>query len=136
MTVCEKQFGLFFLSLLNIDFICYRIVLSLQRMLTLALEVDKNPTYNSEKISVELFSCLNTMHSCRQIRLLLLRTLDSKLLRCELLKMLLDETCSQPVSLNLLLYYLRSSTLASDPSVKMEQRSGGNGMNSFSFCGC
>uniref|UniRef100_A0A8C1QBB7 SUMO-interacting motif-containing protein 1-like n=1 Tax=Cyprinus carpio TaxID=7962 RepID=A0A8C1QBB7_CYPCA len=93
-----------------------KIVLSLQRMLTLALEVDKNPTYNSEKISVELFSCLNTMHSCRQIRLLLLRTLDSKLLRCELLKMLLDETCSQPVSLNLLLYYLRSSTLASDPS--------------------
>ncbi|XP_018971291.2 SUMO-interacting motif-containing protein 1-like isoform X2 [Cyprinus carpio] len=93
-----------------------KIVLSLQRMLTLALEVDKNPTYNSEKISVELFSCLNTMHSCRQIRLLLLRTLDSKLLRCELLKMLLDETCSQPVSLNLLLYYLKSSTLASDPS--------------------
>ncbi|XP_026136491.1 SUMO-interacting motif-containing protein 1-like [Carassius auratus] len=95
---------------------CLKIVLSLQRMLTLALEVDKNPTYNSEKISVELFNCLNTMHSCRQIRLLLLRTLDSKLLRCELLKLLLDETCSQPVSLNLLLHYLKSSTLAPDPT--------------------
>ncbi|XP_058652977.1 SUMO-interacting motif-containing protein 1 isoform X2 [Onychostoma macrolepis] len=93
-----------------------KIVLSLQRMLTLALEVDKNPTYNLEKISEELFNCIDPMHSCRKIRLLLLRTLDSKLLRCELLKRLLDKTCSQPMSLNLLLHYLKSSTLAPDPS--------------------
>ncbi|XP_052471261.1 SUMO-interacting motif-containing protein 1 isoform X3 [Carassius gibelio] len=97
-----------------------KIVLSLQRMLTLALEVDKNPNYSSDKLSEELFTCLNRMHSCRQIRLLLLRTLDSKLLRCKLLKLLLDEACSQktslPMSLNLLLHYLKSSTLASDPS--------------------
>uniref|UniRef100_A0A673IPQ2 SUMO-interacting motif-containing protein 1-like n=1 Tax=Sinocyclocheilus rhinocerous TaxID=307959 RepID=A0A673IPQ2_9TELE len=99
-----------------------KIVLSLQRMLTLALEVDKNPNYSSDKLSEELFSCLNRMHSCRQIRLLLLRTLDSKLLRCKLLKLLLDDACSQktnlPMSLNLLLHYLKSITLASDPSVK------------------
>uniref|UniRef100_A0A672RJC9 Si:ch211-199b20.3 n=1 Tax=Sinocyclocheilus grahami TaxID=75366 RepID=A0A672RJC9_SINGR len=97
-----------------------KIVLSLQRMLTLALEVDKNPNYSSDKLSEELFSCLNRMHSSRQLRLLLLRTLDSKLLRCKLLKLLLDETCSQktclPMSLNLLLHYIKSSTLASDPS--------------------
>ncbi|XP_059377793.1 SUMO-interacting motif-containing protein 1-like isoform X2 [Carassius carassius] len=97
-----------------------KIVLSLQRMLTLALEVDKNPNYSSDKLSEELFTFLNRMHSCRQIRLLLLRTLDSKLLRCKLLKLLLDEACSQktslPMSLNLLLHYLKSSTLASDPS--------------------
>ncbi|KAK7141107.1 hypothetical protein R3I93_015308 [Phoxinus phoxinus] len=99
---------------------CLKIVLSLQRMLTLALEVDKDPTYNSDKLSEELFSCLNRMCSCREIRLLLLSTLESKLLRCKLLKLLLDESCSQktrlPMSLSLLLHYLKSSTLTSEPS--------------------
>ncbi|KAK7137770.1 hypothetical protein R3I94_013426 [Phoxinus phoxinus] len=99
---------------------CLKIVLSLQRMLTLALEVDKDPTYNSDKLSEELFSCLNRMCSCRKIRLLLLSTLESKLLRCKLLKLLLDEACSQktrlPMSLSLLLHYLKSSTLTSEPS--------------------
>lgn len=100
--------------------ICLKIVLSLQRMLTLALEVDKDPAYNSDKLSEELFSCLNRMCSCRKIRLLLLSTVESKLLRCKLLKLLLDESCSQktrlPMSLNLLLHYLKSSTLAPEPS--------------------
>ncbi|XP_056118412.1 SUMO-interacting motif-containing protein 1 [Rhinichthys klamathensis goyatoka] len=99
---------------------CLKIVLSLQRMLSLALEVDKDPTYNSDKLSEELFSCLNRMCSCRKIRLLLLSTLESKLLRCKLLKLLLDEACSQktrlPMSLSLLLHYLKSSTLTSEPS--------------------
>ncbi|XP_067237772.1 SUMO-interacting motif-containing protein 1 isoform X3 [Chanodichthys erythropterus] len=103
---------------------CLKIVLSLQRMLTLAVEVDKDPTYNSDKLSEELFSCLNRMCSCRKksfhFRLLLLSTLESKLLRCKLLKVLLDEACSQktrlPMSLSLLLHYLKSSTLASEPS--------------------
>ncbi|XP_067313307.1 SUMO-interacting motif-containing protein 1 [Pseudorasbora parva] len=99
---------------------CLKIVLSLQKMLTLAVEVDKDPAYNSDKLSEELFSCLNRMCSCRKIRLLLLSTLESKLLRCKLLKLLLDETCSQkthlPMSLSLLLHYLKSSTLASEPS--------------------
>ncbi|KAK2890959.1 hypothetical protein QQF64_007096 [Cirrhinus molitorella] len=91
-----------------------KIVLSLQRMLTLALEVNKDLTYSSEKFALELYP---KMHSCRQTRLLLLRTLDSKLLRCQLLKLLLDD-CSEntdlTISLNLLLHYLKSSTLASE----------------------
>ncbi|XP_043113819.1 uncharacterized protein simc1 [Puntigrus tetrazona] len=91
-----------------------RIILSLQRMLTLALEADL--TYNSEKISMQLFNCLDKKDSCRQTRLLLLRTLDSKLLRCKLLELLLNGNCPQPMSLNLLLRYLKSSTLDSDPS--------------------
>lgn len=71
--VYEKQFGLYFPSFFffakekHLRF-CYRIVLSLQRMLTLAVEVDKDPTYNSDKLSEELFSCLNRMCSCRKKR--------------------------------------------------------------------
>lgn len=133
---------------------CYRIVLSLQKMLRMAVEVDKDPTYNSDKLSEELFSCLNRMCSCRKtrwgkksilqvevavfyllndqsftemlsfhFRLLLLSTLESKLLRCKLLKLLLDEACSEktrlPMSPSLLLHYLKISTLASEPSVKL-----------------
>lgn len=97
---------------------CLKIVLSLQRMLTLALEVDRAPIRNSNKLSQELFQNLNTMSPCRQIRLLLLSTLESKLLRCELLEILLDDACSQkstlPVSLSMLLHYLQTSTLPSD----------------------
>ncbi|XP_073677068.1 uncharacterized protein simc1 [Garra rufa] len=101
-----------------------KIVLSLQRMLTLSLEVDKDLEYNLGKFSSELFLCLKN-HSCRQTRLLLLRTLDSKLLRCELLKLLLDDCSSkkkfQTMSLNLLLHYLKSSTLASAPTDAAEK---------------
>ncbi|XP_056624858.1 SUMO-interacting motif-containing protein 1 isoform X2 [Triplophysa dalaica] len=101
---------------------CLKIVLSLQRMLTLALEVDKAPTRNSSKLSQELFQKLHTLSPCRQRRLLFLSTLESKLLRCKLLDMLLDDACSQkitlPMSLSMLLHYLQSATLPSDPSVK------------------
>ncbi|XP_057205203.1 SUMO-interacting motif-containing protein 1 isoform X2 [Triplophysa rosa] len=99
---------------------CLKIVLSLQRMLTLALEVDKAPPRNSNKLSQELFQNLHTLSPCRQRRLLFLSTLESKLLRCELLDMLLDDACSQkstlPMSLSMLLHYLQSATLPSDPS--------------------
>ncbi|XP_051945205.1 SUMO-interacting motif-containing protein 1-like isoform X2 [Xyrauchen texanus] len=97
-----------------------KIVLSLQRMLTLALEVDKTPTCSSSKLSQELFHGLNSMSPCRQLRLLLLSTMESKLLRYKLLELLLDEACSQkkplPMSLSLLLHYVQSSSLSSDPS--------------------
>lgn len=97
-----------------------KMVLSLQRMLSLALEVDKDPTYNSDKLSEALIRSLNRLCSCREMRLLLLNTLESKLLKCKLLNLLLDETCLQktalPMSLSLILHYLKSSTLASDPS--------------------
>ncbi|XP_051513693.1 SUMO-interacting motif-containing protein 1 isoform X6 [Myxocyprinus asiaticus] len=97
-----------------------KIVLSLQRMLTLALEVDKTPTCSSSKLSQELFHGLNSMSPWRQLRHLLLSTMESKLLRCKLLELLLEDACSQkrplPMSLSLLLHYLQNSSLASDPS--------------------
>ncbi|XP_052005881.1 SUMO-interacting motif-containing protein 1-like [Xyrauchen texanus] len=97
-----------------------KILLSLQRMLTLALEVDRTPTCSSSKLAQELFHSLNSTSPCRQLRLLLLSTMESKLLRCKLLELLLDEACSPkrrlPMSLSLLLHYLQSATLASDPS--------------------
>ncbi|KAA0709590.1 SUMO-interacting motif-containing protein 1 [Triplophysa tibetana] len=99
---------------------CLKIVLSIQRMLTLALEVDKAPTRNSNKLSQELFQNLHALSPCRQRRLLFLSTLESKLLRCKLLDMLLDDSSSEkstlPMSLSMLLHYLQSATLPSEPS--------------------
>lgn len=97
-----------------------KIVLSLQRMLTLALEVDKNPESNSNKLSQELFLRLNTMIPSRQIRLLLLSTIENKLLKSKLLERLMEDACSHKstllMSLGLLLHFFQNSTLASDPS--------------------
>ncbi|XP_055033586.2 uncharacterized protein simc1 isoform X1 [Misgurnus anguillicaudatus] len=94
-----------------------KMVLSLQRMLTLALEVDKNPESNSNKLSQELF--LRLIPS-RQIRLLLLSTIENKLLKSKLLERLMEDACSHRstcfMSLSLLLHYFHNSTLASDPS--------------------
>ncbi|TRY54735.1 hypothetical protein DNTS_031260 [Danionella cerebrum] len=100
-----------------------KVVLSLQRMLSLALEVDKNPCFNSDKLAEALFVTLTRICSCRKKRLLVLNTVDSKLLKCKLLKLLLDETCFQkthlPLSTDLIIHYLRSSMLPSDPCVKL-----------------
>ncbi|KAL7863583.1 hypothetical protein SRHO_G00125670 [Serrasalmus rhombeus] len=99
---------------------CLRMLLILQRMLLLAMEVDRTPTCSSNKLSQELCNSLNSTAPCRQLRLLLLSTLESNLLRCKLLELLLDQACSQkrplPMSFKLLLHFLQTSTLAPDPS--------------------
>lgn len=68
-------------------------------------------------------SMFNSHYWCS--RLLLLSTLESKLLRCKLLEMLLDDACSEkstlPMSLSMLLHYLQTSTLPSDSSVKQNK---------------
>lgn len=56
-------------------------------------------------------------------RMLLLESLQSKLLRCKLLEHLLDYACplkiSLPMSLSLLLHFLKNCTLAPDPTVNI-----------------
>ncbi|KAK2839052.1 hypothetical protein Q7C36_013866 [Tachysurus vachellii] len=99
---------------------CLKMLLILQRMLLLAMEVDLTPTRSSTKLSEELCNNLNSMAPCRRLRFLLLSTLQSNLLRCKMVEMLLDQSCSQkrvlPMSFKLLLHFLHTSTLAPDPS--------------------
>nr|UWW11017.1 SUMO-interacting motif-containing protein 1 [Oxyeleotris lineolata] len=96
-----------------------RVVSIFQRMLSLALEVDCSPAICSAKLSQELFHMLISNVPLRAQRMLLLESLQSKLLRCKLLEHLLDYACpvktSLPMSLSLLLHFLKNCTLSSDP---------------------
>ncbi|XP_076148714.1 SUMO-interacting motif-containing protein 1 [Alosa pseudoharengus] len=95
-----------------------KMVMVFQKMLVLALEVDRTPTCSSNKISQELFHTIISSQK-REHRLLLFDTLESNLLKCKLLELLLDYECPQkipvPMSLSLLLHFLQYSTLPSDP---------------------
>uniref|UniRef100_A0A8C6UN99 Si:ch211-199b20.3 n=1 Tax=Neogobius melanostomus TaxID=47308 RepID=A0A8C6UN99_9GOBI len=96
-----------------------RIVAIFQRMLSLALEVDCSPAIGSNKLSQELFHMLISSVPPRRQRMLLLESLQSKLLMCKLLEHLLDYSCpvktSVPMSLSLLLHFLKNCTLSPDP---------------------
>ncbi|XP_029918418.1 SUMO-interacting motif-containing protein 1 isoform X2 [Myripristis murdjan] len=95
-----------------------RMVSAFQRMLALALEVDRSPGLNADKLSQELFHMLVHTAPLRTHRMLLLESLQSKLLRCKLLEHLLDYACPQktplPMSLSLLLHFLKNCTLKPD----------------------
>ncbi|XP_056239620.1 uncharacterized protein simc1 isoform X1 [Seriola aureovittata] len=97
-----------------------RIVSIFQRMLSLALEVDRSPALTSVKLSQELFHMVISNVPLRAHRMLLLESLQSKLLRCKLLEHLLDYACplkiSLPMSLSLLLHFMKNCTLAPDPT--------------------
>uniref|UniRef100_A0A3P9IN15 SUMO interacting motifs containing 1 n=1 Tax=Oryzias latipes TaxID=8090 RepID=A0A3P9IN15_ORYLA len=97
-----------------------RIVCMFQKMLSLALEVDRCPALSSAKLSQELFHMLLSDAPLRARRMLLLDSLQSKLLRCKLLEHLLDYACPQklavPMSLTLLLHFMKNCTLAPDPT--------------------
>lgn len=96
-----------------------RIVIIFQRMLSLALEVDCSPAICCSKLSQELFHMLVSLVPLRHQRMLLLESLQSKLIRCKLLEHLLDYSCpvktSVPMSLSLLLHFLKNCTLSPDP---------------------
>lgn len=96
-----------------------RIVAIFQRILSLSLEVDCSPAICSAKLSQELFHMLISVVLQRPQRMLLLESLQSKLLRCKLLEHLLDYSCpaktSVPMSLSLLLHFLKNCTLSPDP---------------------
>ncbi|XP_029020532.1 uncharacterized protein simc1 isoform X2 [Betta splendens] len=95
-----------------------RMVSLFQRMLSVSLEVDRSPTLSSAKLSQELFHMLISNVSLRAHRMMLLESLQSKLLRCKLLEHLLDYACPLkiplPMSLSLLLHFLKNCTLAPD----------------------
>ncbi|XP_069387633.1 SUMO-interacting motif-containing protein 1 isoform X1 [Paralichthys olivaceus] len=97
-----------------------RIVLVFQRMLSLALQVDNSPALSSIKLAQELFHMVISSEPLRAHRMLLLESLQSKLLTCKLLEHLLDYACrlksSLPMSLSLLLHFLKNCTLAPDPT--------------------
>ncbi|XP_048885182.1 SUMO-interacting motif-containing protein 1 isoform X2 [Brienomyrus brachyistius] len=97
-----------------------KVVFLLQRMLNLALEVDRSPTCSSNKISQELFQTLIGIVPLRKHRLLLLETLDSSLLRCKVLELLLQNSCllksTTPMSLKLLLHFFQNALPTTDPT--------------------
>ncbi|XP_029971323.1 SUMO-interacting motif-containing protein 1 [Salarias fasciatus] len=97
-----------------------RMVKVFQRMLSLALEVDRCPALSVAKLSQELFHMLISNAPLRAHRLLLLETIQSKRLKCKLLEHLLvyasPVKISLPMSLSLLLHFLKHSTLVPDPS--------------------
>ncbi|XP_072295369.1 uncharacterized protein simc1 [Eucyclogobius newberryi] len=96
-----------------------RRVVVFQKMLSLALEVDCSPVINSVKLSQEFFHMLVSNVPLRPQRMLLLESLQSRQLRCKLLQHLLDYFCpvktSMPMSLSLMLHFLKNCTLPLDP---------------------
>ncbi|KAJ8337473.1 hypothetical protein SKAU_G00364390 [Synaphobranchus kaupii] len=97
-----------------------KMVLTLQKMLALAVEVDCYPTTSSNKISEDLLQILicTVPHRCH--RLLFLQTLESRLLQCKLVELLLQHVCADktelPMSLSLILHFLHSAALSPDPT--------------------
>ncbi|XP_058505307.1 SUMO-interacting motif-containing protein 1 isoform X1 [Solea solea] len=96
-----------------------RMVSIFQRMLSLAVEVDCSPTLSSLKLSQELFHVVISNVPLRAYRMLLLESLQVNQLRSKLLELLLDYSCPQkiflPMSLSLLLHFMKNCTLAPDP---------------------
>lgn len=96
-----------------------RIVANFQRMLSLSLEVDRSPAICCAKLSMELFHILISSATLRSQRMMLLESLQNKLLMCKLLEHLLNYSCpvktSVPMSLSLLLHFLKHCTLSPDP---------------------
>uniref|UniRef100_A0A8C3NXE5 SUMO interacting motifs containing 1 n=1 Tax=Cyanoderma ruficeps TaxID=181631 RepID=A0A8C3NXE5_9PASS len=89
-------------------------MLLLQRMLSMAVEVDRSPTCSSRKIADDIF--LFILHiPLRSQREALLNTMESQLLRCRLLELLFQHSCDVPtassMSLDKILYFLGHSSV-------------------------
>ncbi|CAL8308428.1 unnamed protein product [Arctogadus glacialis] len=97
-----------------------RMVSAFQGMLRLALEVDGSPVLSASRLSLELFNALLFVVPLRSHRKLLLDSLQSELLKCKLLQHLLEHSCGEetalPMSLPLLLHFLKHSTLSQEPT--------------------
>ncbi|NWU11608.1 SIMC1 protein, partial [Cephalopterus ornatus] len=81
----------------------------LQRMLSIAVEVDISPTCSSLRIADEIFLFILNI-PLRSQREALLNTMESQLLRCRLLELLFQHSCDVPstssLSLEKILYFL------------------------------
>ncbi|KAM4676767.1 SUMO-interacting motif-containing protein 1 [Discoglossus pictus] len=100
-----------------------RVIGLLQRMLSIAVEVDKSPTCSSNKIAEFMFSeiiCITTRYQ----RELLFCSTESALLRAKVLEVMFHHSCEQhktiPFSMGKILYFIEHSTLFLE-----EQRPGG-----------
>nr|XP_033783114.1 SUMO-interacting motif-containing protein 1 [Geotrypetes seraphini] len=92
------------------------VVCLLQRMLSIAVEVDKSPTLSSNKIADIMFPIFLSIPK-RSQRETLFNSLESSLLRAKVITIMFDHSCesmpSQPLPLSLakILYFLKHSTL-------------------------
>ncbi|NXY54159.1 SIMC1 protein, partial [Callaeas wilsoni] len=86
----------------------------LQRMLSMAVEVDRSPTCSSRKIADDIFPYILNI-PLRSQREALLNTTESQLLRCRLLELLFQHSCDVPttssMSLDKILYFLSHSSV-------------------------
>ncbi|NXH14358.1 SIMC1 protein, partial [Bucco capensis] len=86
----------------------------LQRMLSIAVEVDKSPNCSSFKIAEVIFPFILNI-PLRSQREAFLNTMESQLLRCKLLELLFQHSCNVPTTLPLslakILYFLGHSSV-------------------------
>uniref|UniRef100_A0A8C0B263 SUMO interacting motifs containing 1 n=1 Tax=Buteo japonicus TaxID=224669 RepID=A0A8C0B263_9AVES len=91
-----------------------QVVLLLQRMLSIAVEVDKSPNCSSCKIADVIFPFILNI-PLRSQREAFLNTMESQLLRCKLLELLFQHSCDMPTTLPLslakILYFLNHSSV-------------------------
>ncbi|XP_008939699.1 PREDICTED: SUMO-interacting motif-containing protein 1, partial [Merops nubicus] len=90
-------------------FFAQKVMLLLQRMLHIAVEVDKSPNCSSCKIADVMFPFILNI-PLRNQREAFLNTMESHLLRCKLLELLFQHSCDVPTTLPLslakILYFL------------------------------
>ncbi|XP_056358242.1 SUMO-interacting motif-containing protein 1 isoform X3 [Oenanthe melanoleuca] len=95
-------------------FFAQKAMLLLQRMLSMAVEVDRSPTCSSRKIADDVFPFILNI-PLRSQREALLNTMESQLLRCRLLELLFQHSCDVPttssMSLDKILYFLSHSSV-------------------------
>ncbi|XP_057267898.1 SUMO-interacting motif-containing protein 1 isoform X1 [Pezoporus wallicus] len=95
-------------------FFMQKVTLLLQRMLSIAVEVDKSPNCSSCKIADVIFPFILNI-PLRSQREAFLNTMGSQLLRCKLLELLFQHSCDVPTTLPLslakILYFLRHSSV-------------------------
>ncbi|XP_074772161.1 SUMO-interacting motif-containing protein 1 isoform X5 [Athene noctua] len=91
-----------------------KVMLLLQRMLSIAVEVDKSPNCSSCKIADVIFPFILNI-PLRSQREAFLNTMESQLLRCKLLELLFQHSCEVPTTLPLslakILYFLSHSSV-------------------------
>ncbi|XP_033922976.1 SUMO-interacting motif-containing protein 1 isoform X2 [Melopsittacus undulatus] len=95
-------------------FFTQKMTLLLQRMLSIAVEVDKSPNCSSCKIADVIFPFILNI-PLRSQREAFLNTMGSQLLRCKLLELLFQHSCDVPTTLPLslakILYFLSHSSV-------------------------
>lgn len=89
------------------------VVCQLQRMLSIAVEVDRTPTCSSNKIAEMMFGFVLDIPE-RSQREMFFTTMESHLLRCKVLEIIFLHSCEtptrMPLSLAQTLYFLNNST--------------------------